>query len=235
MLTTPQGKLSRYFYGIDYAARDLRLGLMESSTSKIGSPVEQLLLYCYKYDPATGKYGAAVMRIMRIAGVATLLGILALLLFLKPRNMGSDEPENWRRRLVMQSYIPLVPERASSFAWKVDALYFYLSGVTLFFTLLISATLIFFVIRYRRRSPYEIPRPVAGSHKLETIWTIIPFVIAMTMFLWGATVYFEQYKSPDECDGSLRGRASNGCGSCNTPPGNARSTSCTCLSVARSG
>jgi cytochrome c oxidase subunit II len=96
----------------------------------------------------------------------------------------------------MQSYIPLVPERASSFAWKVDALYFYLSGVTLFFTLLISATLIFFVIRYRRRSPYEIPRPVAGSHKLETIWTIIPFVIAMTMFLWGATVYFEQYKSP---------------------------------------
>lgn len=97
----------------------------------------------------------------------------------------------------MQSYIPLVPERASSFAWKVDALYFYLSGVTLFFTLLISATLIFFVIRYRRRSPYEIPRPVAGSHKLETIWTIIPFVIAMTMFAWGATVYFEQYKPPE--------------------------------------
>lgn len=97
----------------------------------------------------------------------------------------------------MQSYIPLVPERASSFAWKVDALYFYLSGVTLFFTLLISATLIFFVIRYRRRSPYEIPRPVAGSHKLETIWTIIPFVIAMTMFAWGATLYFEQYKPPE--------------------------------------
>lgn len=86
MLTTPQGKLSRYFYGIDYAPRDLRLGLMESSTSKIGSPVEQLLLYCYKYDPATGKYGAAVMRIMRVAGVITLLGILALVIFLKPRH-----------------------------------------------------------------------------------------------------------------------------------------------------
>ena len=63
----------------------------------------------------------------------------------------------------MQSWIPLVPERASSFSWKVDALYFYLSGVTVFFSLLIGATLIFFVIRYRRRSPYEIPRPVAGS------------------------------------------------------------------------
>jgi cytochrome c oxidase subunit 2 len=96
----------------------------------------------------------------------------------------------------MQSWIPLVPDSASTFSWQVDALYFYLSGVTLFFSLLISAVLIFFVIRYRRRTPYEIPRPIAGSHKLETVWTIIPFIIAMTMFGWGARVYFTQYKSP---------------------------------------
>jgi cytochrome c oxidase subunit 2 len=96
----------------------------------------------------------------------------------------------------MQSYIPLVPDSASTFSWKVDALYFYLSGVTVFFALLISAVLIFFVIRYRRRTPYEIPRPVAGSHKLETLWTVIPFIIAMTMFGWGAQVYFDQYKPP---------------------------------------
>jgi cytochrome c oxidase subunit 2 len=96
----------------------------------------------------------------------------------------------------MQSWIPLVPDSASTFSWKVDALYFYLSGVTLFFALLISAVLIFFVIRYRRRTPFEIPRPVAGSHKLETLWTIIPFIISMTMFAWGAQVYFEQYKTP---------------------------------------
>ena len=86
MLTTPQGKLARYFYGIDYPARDLRLGLIESSENKIGSPVDQLLLYCYHYDPATGRYGAAVMKVMRIAGVATLLGILAMVLLLKARN-----------------------------------------------------------------------------------------------------------------------------------------------------
>src|SRR3954466_4642379 len=96
----------------------------------------------------------------------------------------------------MQSWIPLVPESASTFSWKVDALYFYLSGVTLFFTLLISAVLIFFTVRYRRRTPYEIPRPIAGSHKLETLWTVIPFLIAMTMFGWGARLYFEQYKPP---------------------------------------
>jgi len=97
----------------------------------------------------------------------------------------------------MQSWIPLVPESASTVSWKVDALYFYLSGVTLFFTLLISSVLIFFVIRYRRRTPYEIPRPVAGSHKLEMIWTVIPFLIAMTMFAWGARVYFDQFKAPE--------------------------------------
>jgi cytochrome c oxidase subunit 2 len=97
----------------------------------------------------------------------------------------------------MQSWVPFVPESASTMSWKVDALYFYLSGITLFFTLLISAILIFFVIRYRRRTPYEIPRPIAGSHKLETLWTVIPFLIAMTIFGWSAKVYFEQYSPPE--------------------------------------
>jgi protein SCO1/2 len=86
MLTTPQGRLSRYFYGVDYPARDLRLGLIESSANKIGSPVDQLLLYCYHYDPATGRYGVAIMKVMRIAGVATLLAIAAMILLLKGRN-----------------------------------------------------------------------------------------------------------------------------------------------------
>lgn len=88
MVATPQGKLSRYFYGVDYAARDLRLGLIESSKNQIGSPTDQLLLYCYHYDPATGKYGAAIMKVMRVAGVITLLGILAMFFFLKARNPG---------------------------------------------------------------------------------------------------------------------------------------------------
>jgi protein SCO1/2 len=86
MIATPEGKLSRYFYGIDYAPRDVRLGLIESSQNKIGSPVDQLLLYCYHYDPATGKYGAAIMRVMRIGGVLTLLAIVAMLFLLKGRN-----------------------------------------------------------------------------------------------------------------------------------------------------
>ena len=93
MLATEQGKLARYFYGVDYPARDLRLGLIETSEKKIGSPVDQLLLYCYHYDPATGKYGAAVMRVMRVAGVLTLLGIIAMLFLLKPRYPRMIDPK----------------------------------------------------------------------------------------------------------------------------------------------
>jgi protein SCO1/2 len=83
MVATPQGKLSHYFYGIEYAPKDVRLSLVEASANKIGSPVDQLLLYCYHYDPATGKYGMVIMNVVRVAGALTVLGILALLLFLR--------------------------------------------------------------------------------------------------------------------------------------------------------
>src|SRR5687768_8940613 len=94
------------------------------------------------------------------------------------------------------SWIPFLPPSASTVSGKVDALYFYLSGVTVFFTLLISGVLILFVIKYRRRTPFEIPRPIAGSHKLETLWSVIPFIIAMSIFAWGAQVYFQMYRPP---------------------------------------
>lgn len=96
----------------------------------------------------------------------------------------------------MALLIPFLPEQASTYAWMVDALYGYLIFWTVLFTVLISATIIYFVLRYRRRSPFEVPRPVAGSIKLESMWTIIPFFIAMSMFVGGATVYFTQYRQP---------------------------------------
>jgi protein SCO1/2 len=73
MVLTPEGRLSRYFYGIEYSARDLRLALIEASNHRIGSPVDRLLLYCYQYDPTTGKYGLVIMRVIRLAGLATVL------------------------------------------------------------------------------------------------------------------------------------------------------------------
>jgi protein SCO1/2 len=78
MILTPDGKIAQYYYGIEYPPKDLRLGLVEAGQGKIGNVVDQLLLYCYHYDPEKGKYSAIVMRIVRLAGVATMLflGIL---------------------------------------------------------------------------------------------------------------------------------------------------------------
>src|SRR5437660_10140935 len=94
----------------------------------------------------------------------------------------------------MQSWFPFIPESASTVSSEVDALYFYISGVTVFFALLIAGIITFFVIRYRRRNPFEIPRPHEGLHKLETLWSVIPLIIAMTFFVWGAKVYFQMYR-----------------------------------------
>jgi protein SCO1/2 len=79
MVATPEGKLSRYLYGIDYAPKDLKFSLMDSAESKIGNPVEQLSLYCYHYDPSTGKYGLAILSVMRIFAVITMIGLGGLI------------------------------------------------------------------------------------------------------------------------------------------------------------
>jgi protein SCO1/2 len=75
VVVTPEGRIARYLYGIEYAPKDLRLALVEASKKRIGSPVDQLLLYCYRYDPMTGKYGAAIMNLVRGAAILTLLAL----------------------------------------------------------------------------------------------------------------------------------------------------------------
>jgi protein SCO1 len=82
MVLTPDGKLSKYFYGIQYSPRDLRLGLVEASARKIGTPVDSMLLFCYHYDPHTGKYGLLISRLIQIGGLLTVLGIGATMLIL---------------------------------------------------------------------------------------------------------------------------------------------------------
>jgi protein SCO1 len=83
MVLTPEGRIAQYYYGVEYAPKDLRLGLIQASQNKIGNIVDQVLLYCYHYDPATGKYGAVVMRILRLAGAATILtlGLFMIVMF----------------------------------------------------------------------------------------------------------------------------------------------------------
>jgi len=90
MIATPEGRLAHYFYGIDYAGRDLRLGLIEAADHKIGSVVDTLLLFCYRYDPATGKYGAIVLNLVRIGGVTTVLAIGAFMTVMFRREAAAE-------------------------------------------------------------------------------------------------------------------------------------------------
>jgi protein SCO1/2 len=90
MILTPSGRISRYFYDIHYPGRDLRLGLVEASAGRIGSPVDQVLLYCFHYDPAIGKYSASVLNFVRLGGAFTIVGLIAMVWYLLER-----EPRKW--------------------------------------------------------------------------------------------------------------------------------------------
>src|SRR5258708_27977863 len=87
MLLTPDGRISRYFYGVEFPGRDLRLGLVDASQGKIGTPVDKMLLFCFQYDPSTARYSATILGIMRITAVATLFGVLGVIVFFRRREL----------------------------------------------------------------------------------------------------------------------------------------------------
>lgn len=85
VIVTPEGKISRYYYGIEFSPRDLRLGLIEAAAGKIGSPIDQLLLFCYHYDPLTGQYNLIITRVLRLAGFATVLALAGFIIMMLRR------------------------------------------------------------------------------------------------------------------------------------------------------
>jgi protein SCO1/2 len=97
---TPSGRIARYFYGVEFAPRDLRLGLIEAADETIGSPVDQLLLYCFRYDVTTGKYSAAVLNLVRLGGVLTVLAFVVFLIAVRLRS--PRRPSGTRARPIEQ-------------------------------------------------------------------------------------------------------------------------------------
>jgi protein SCO1/2 len=86
MLLTPDGRISRYFYGVEYPGRDMRLGLVDASAGKIGTPIDRVLLFCYQYDPSSATYSAAILKIIRLAGILTVLCIVGGILIFRRRD-----------------------------------------------------------------------------------------------------------------------------------------------------
>jgi protein SCO1 len=97
MVVTPQGRLARYFYGVEYEPKDLKLGLIEASHDQIGSVVDQILLFCYHYDPNTGKYGAVVINFLRILAVLVLLTLGSALFIFWRRDVKAGSVQSWPR------------------------------------------------------------------------------------------------------------------------------------------
>jgi len=87
ILLTPDGRVSRYFFGIDYPARDVRLGLVEASGRRIGSAVDAVMLYCYHYDPSNGKYGFVIMNALRLAGFVTVAALAGFMIIMFRRDL----------------------------------------------------------------------------------------------------------------------------------------------------
>ena len=92
-LLTPDGTIARYLYGIEYAPKDLRMGLMEASERRIGSAAEHAMLYCYKYDPATGRYGLLTMQLIRGGGILTVLGLGGFIVAMRRKELAMQREQ----------------------------------------------------------------------------------------------------------------------------------------------
>jgi protein SCO1/2 len=96
MVATPDGRMSRYFYGIDYSPTDLRMALSEASEHKISSPMDYVLQFCFHYDPAQGKYTVAILNILKVAGCLTVLLLAGLIYLLMRNNKAPQQPKRWK-------------------------------------------------------------------------------------------------------------------------------------------
>ena len=177
MVLTSTGKISQYYYGVDFSPKDLRLSLIQASNNNIGTVADAVLLYCFHYDPATGKYSVLIGRVIQVAGGLTILLLFGGMFFLLTRRRPDHES---RRRggfvINMFDNFPLWPTSASVHARYEDWLFIFLTVVSAAMTLLIFATVAIFAMKYRRRHGREATQ-IEGSLLLEIDWSMIPLGI----------------------------------------------------------
>ncbi|HZS44447.1 MAG TPA: cytochrome c oxidase subunit II [Blastocatellia bacterium] len=194
MVLTPDGRLARYFYGIKYPPSDLRLGLVEASAGKIGSPVDQILLLCYHYDAATGKYTPIAIGFMRLGGAITLVGLVGFIVVMWRHDV--------KKKALTHSIVPLflipqlIPETASTEAHKVDIFFYLMVLVCGFVAVGVITLIIIFAVKYRRKSEDQLAIAAPQSMPLEITWIVIPLFIFIGMFVWGTDLYFSLARPP---------------------------------------
>jgi cytochrome c oxidase subunit 2 len=188
---SPEGRVSRYLYGMEYASRDLKLGLLEASEGRVGSTVDRLVLSCFHYDPSRGRYAPYALGIMRLGGVVSVALLAGLLAALWRRERGRRGPVPAAALAPLGLVGPLMPQAASGTAQRFDALFLLVFWVSAFSFVLVAALTIAFAIRYRRRRAGEKTSPIRGDRRVEIVWSVIPAIILVVFFALGFRDYLD--------------------------------------------
>lgn len=220
MICTPDGRVSRYMYGIQYPVQTLKLSLLEAGEGKIGSPLDQLILYCFHYDAESGRYAPAARNFMKLGGGLTLI---VLLIGLMPywirrrrragvegaRDTAEDDPAKDAEApsdappagLMGIAALPLgaggfFPTRASTGAETVDHVFTFILIIAVIFFLIIIGVMTLFVLKYHKPRGAEATKTATHSNLLEATWSIIPTILVAAIFFWGFLGYMDMSQPP---------------------------------------
>ncbi len=217
MICTPAGKLSRYLYGVQYDPQTLKLSLIEASEGKIGSTVDQIILYCFHYDAEAGRYGPVAQRIMRLGAGLTLCVVLIGLVpvWLRRSSRNSRQPAAGEQQtpgvpptgaagsLLLLPFAQLpggnffFPTRGSEAAGSVDSVFYFIFWICVVFFAIIVGLMTYFVLRYRQRPGVEAVKTASHSNALEITWSVIPTILVAVIFVWGFYSYMDMRRPPD--------------------------------------
>jgi cytochrome c oxidase subunit II len=228
LVCTPQGRVSRYLYGVQFPEQTLRLSLVEAGEGKVGSTLDRVLLFCFHYDAEAGRYGPVARNLMKLgAGVTCALLLLGMIPYwLRQRRAASsgastlvdsdaaspaDSPDASSGSGPSAAFAwPLVgllgapggslffPQRATAEAAIVDHVFYFIFIVSVVFFALILGLMLFFILKYRRREGVGPQPSPSHSTSLELVWTIIPTILVAVMFIWGFWGYMGMRQAPED-------------------------------------
>lgn len=216
-LATPDGKLARYLYGIEFPIQDFRLGLAEAAEGRSGSTVDHLLLYCYQYDPHSRGYVLVAWKVMRIGALLSvvLLGSMLGLLWARERRHpnspesgtqippgDSDHFQPNPEGLVTMDFVAslFLPQARSSYASSLDGLFAFLLILSVVMFTLITGVATYWALKYKRKEGDEkrLSKPTYHNVAIEIFWAVGPLLVCIGLFHAGAQQYMDMRVAPGD-------------------------------------